>query len=107
MVMGILVQVVGPSVDCYGLNFVVMACVDLELLIRQVEFGIQPKDKSWIDAVPPVTLNLWCQVVQCVEMIDQEIEVTLRDVFPFILIEGVSSGLRHVDSILAMIIISV
>ena len=49
------------------------------------ELGVQSHNHVRVDAVFPLTSDLWCRVVERVQVIDENVELPVGDVLPFVL----------------------
>lgn len=64
-----------PPVHCHCLHFVVVVAL-WELWASELEeLGVEPHDEIRVDAVPALTLDLGRGVVECVEVVDEDVEL--------------------------------
>ena len=69
----------------YRLHLIIMRRVPEALRAILEQLRIQPKDERGVDAGAALAADLGRQVVQGVQVVVDDVEVALRNVFPFIL----------------------
>ena len=77
-----------PFVDRHGLHLVVVVAVGEVGRAELEERRVEPHDEAGVDAVPALALDLGRGVVERVEVVDEDVELALRHVLPFVLRRG-------------------
>lgn len=78
--------------DRYGFNFIIVCSIQVNGLRCICEkLRVKAKDQVRVDAIPAVATNLRSQIVECVEMIQDEVKCSFGDILPLVLIKGLSN----------------